>query len=108
MLITSELAEALEEHREGRPNVYHSLNARRVYPVVDASGADWTTHPTGLSLGDTYTGVKAKPEGVAVELADALIRILDTMHSLGVDIDAVVADKMAYNASRPFKHNKAY
>ena len=108
MLITSELAEALEEHREGRPNVYYILNARRVYPVVDASGADWTTHPNGLSLGDTYTGVKAKPEGVAVELADALIRILDTMHSLGVDIDAVVADKMAYNATRPFKHNKAY
>ena len=76
MLVTSELAEALEEHREGRPNV--------------------------------YTGVKAKPEGVAVELADALIRILDTMHSLGVDIDAVVADKMAYNATRPFKHGKAY
>lgn len=28
--------------------------------------------------------------------------------SFGVDIDAVVADKMTYNASRPFKHNKAY
>ena len=106
MLVTSELAEALEEHRAGRPNVYHSINARRVYPVVDASGADWTTQTNGL--GDTYTGVKAKPEGVSVELADALIRILDTMHSLGVDIDAVVADKMAYNATRPFKHGKAY
>lgn len=108
MLVTSELAEALEEHREGRPNVYHSINARRVYRVVDASGADWTTNPNGLSLGNTYTGFRVKPEGVAVELADALIRILDTMHSLGVDIDAVVADKMAYNATRPFKHGKAY
>ena len=42
------------------------------------------------------------------ELADCIIRCLDTMHSLGVDIDGVVARKMAYNASRPHKHGKAY
>lgn len=49
-----------------------------------------------------------KPEGVAVELADCIIRCLDTMHSLGVDIDAVVEQKMAYNNSRPYKHGKSY
>jgi NTP pyrophosphatase (non-canonical NTP hydrolase) len=77
MLATSELAEALEEHRDGKPPVYH----------------------------DTATG---KPEGTAVELADCVIRCLDTLHSLGVDIDAVVAEKMAYNASRPYKHGRGY
>ena len=51
---------------------------------------------------------EVKPEGVAVELADCLIRILDTMHSRDVDIDGVVARKMAYNAGRPHKHGKAY
>ena len=49
-----------------------------------------------------------KPEGVAVEIADCIIRCLDTMHSLDVDIDAIVAEKMAYNATRPRKHGKAY
>ncbi len=49
-----------------------------------------------------------KPEGVAVEIADCIIRCLDTMHSLGVDLDAIVAEKMAYNATRPLKHGKAY
>ena len=77
MLATSELSEALEEHRDGNPNVYY----------------------------DALTG---KPEGAAVELADCIIRVLDTMHSLGVDIDDVVAEKMAYNATRPHKHGKAY
>ena len=37
---------------------------------------------------------------VEVELADALIRILDTAHGLGLDIGGAVAEKMAYNATR--------
>lgn len=49
-----------------------------------------------------------KPEGTAVELADCLIRILDTMAYLDVDVDAVVEQKMAYNARREHKHGKAY
>ena len=116
MLAVSELAEALEEHRAGMPAEYFQLNGSRVYPVTDGSGADWTTDSRGgtdirnvLSSGPrTWTGVQAKPEGVAVELADCIIRCLDTMHSLGVDIDGVVARKMAYNASRPYRHGKAY
>lgn len=35
--------------------------------------------------GNTYTGVEAKPEGVAVEMVDCLIRILDTLQSLNLD-----------------------
>lgn len=107
-LMHSELSEALEEHRSGRPAEWFQIGDQRVYRVKDRSGADWTTDPDGLSDDGTWTGVQAKPEGTAVELADCLIRILDTMHSLGVDIDGVVARKMAYNAARPYKHGKAY
>lgn len=49
-----------------------------------------------------------KPEGVAVELVDCLIRILDTLGSMDVDIDALVAEKRAYNQTRPHLHGKAY
>jgi len=45
-----------------------------------------------------------KPEGVPVELADTLIRILDFCGAWGIDIDKVVEDKMAYNATRPHMH----
>ena len=46
--------------------------------------------------------------GFDVELADALIRILDMCGANNVDIGKVVRDKLAYNKSRPFKHGKAF
>lgn len=41
-----------------------------------------------------------KPEGVPVELADVLIRVLDTMTYHGIDIDQVVRQKIDYNHTR--------
>lgn len=49
-----------------------------------------------------------KPEGVAVELADAVIRIADLCGYLGIDLDTVISEKMAYNETRPFKHGKRF
>ena len=107
MLAVSELAEALEEHRDGKPAEYFQINGKEVRRP--SPRADWVAvKPLAGGELQTWTGVTAKPEGVAVELADCIIRCLDTMHSLGVDIDGVVARKMAYNASRPHKHGKAY
>ena len=101
-LMHSELSEALEEHRAGRGDVYYQINGVTVFRVTDDSGADWA------SGADTWTGVTPKPEGVAVELVDCLIRILDTLATLDVDIDKVVTDKMLYNAGRSRLHGKAY
>lgn len=100
MLAVSELSEALEEHRLGKPAVYYphhrpgcAVSDHRVYGMP-GDEPDCTCTP--------------KPEGVAVELADCIIRCLDTLHSLGVDIDKVVRDKMHYNATRPHKHGKRF
>jgi NTP pyrophosphatase (non-canonical NTP hydrolase) len=38
------------------------------------------------------------------ELADIFIRILDTSHGLGIDMDAVVAKKLAKNRTRGYRH----
>ena len=45
-----------------------------------------------------------KPEGIAVELADVILRTLDLMAALGVDVDAVVMAKHRYNLGREYRH----
>lgn len=64
-LIHSELSEALEEARAERPMMY----------VMDEYNGEYIQNPK-------YFGAK-KPEGIAVELADAVIRVLDWMAYCG-------------------------
>ena len=45
-----------------------------------------------------------KPEGIAVEMADCIIRILDWIGREGIDIDAIIRMKHEYNTTRPYKH----
>lgn len=51
-------------------------------------------------------GCLPKPEGVGSEMADVLIRLLDTAQRTGIDLRAEYERKMAYNRTRPFKHGK--
>lgn len=45
-----------------------------------------------------------KPEGVAVELADCMIRILDYCGHAGIDIEEAIRIKHEYNKTRPYRH----
>lgn len=56
-------------------------------------------------LMDDHLGHRSSFE---VELADALIRILDAAGHYKIDILGAVAEKLAYNRSRPYKHGKKY
>lgn len=49
-----------------------------------------------------------KPEGVSIELADAVIRVADLCGYLGIDLNEAVEIKMEYNKSRPYKHGKKF
>ena len=49
-----------------------------------------------------------KPEGIDIELIDALIRLLDLLGSRGVDVDDLLKQKLSFNESRPARHGKAY
>jgi NTP pyrophosphatase (non-canonical NTP hydrolase) len=40
------------------------------------------------------------------ELADIIIRAMDTAHSLGINIGKAIATKTSYNKTRPYKHGK--
>ncbi|WP_063042258.1 hypothetical protein [Nocardia grenadensis] len=52
-----------------------------------------------------WTTEAGKPEGVASELADTIIRILDTAHEFGIPVIDELFAKMAYNETRGFRHN---
>lgn len=75
-LMHSELSEALEDYRS--------------YGWENDEGPKW------------HDG--EKPVGADVELADCIIRILDTCAYYGLDIQGALDAKMAYNATRPYRH----
>lgn len=77
MLIVTELAEAYEEWRDGRMDVWYTDNPQ---------------------------SAEAKPEGFGIELADAIIRILHLAEHLELNMDELVTLKMAYNNTRPYRH----
>lgn len=82
-LCHSELSEALEEERNGKPAHYLEEHER------DAG---------------TDEAMPAKPCGRHVELVDCLIRILDYLGSEDADVDALMREKMDYNSTRPYRH----
>ena len=71
-LCHSELSEALEEYRNGKPMIYY--------------------------------GTDKKPEGVAVEMIDCIIRILDWCGHENIDADKILKIKHEYNKTRPYRH----
>lgn len=76
-LVHSELSEALEAFRE--------------------------TGEVGWTVAKCIGG-PGKPEGAAIELADAVIRILDMAEHYGIDMQKMLLMKHEYNRSRPTRH----
>lgn len=57
---------------------------------------------------DYYYQESGKPEGVASELADVVIRVADLAGAAGINLDAAITEKLAYNRSRPRRHGKHF
>lgn len=90
-LIHSELSEALEEHRKGRESEW-------IWYENEFGGpAEWR---------DPITERLNKPCGIPIEMADAIIRILHFCGKHDIDIGRAVLEKIEYNKTRPYKHNK--
>jgi len=54
------------------------------------------------------TSDSGKPEGLAIELADVMIRVGDLAEWLKIDLEKAIAEKMTYNATRPRKHGRRF
>lgn len=79
-LITCEVAEAIEEWRDGH-------GATEIYydDVNDASSVP-------------------KPEGVPIEIADVVIRALGLAQMYDIELAEAIDIKLAYNRTRSFRH----
>ena len=53
---------------------------------------------------EATTRPDGKPEGLPSEIADVLIRACDSAGALGIDLDAVLRQKLDYNRGRPYRH----
>lgn len=83
-LCHNELSEALEEHRNGH-------KANEIYCSFENYGEDYKKH-------------RQKPEGIPIELADCIIRILDYCGKECIDIEHAIEIKHEYNKTRPYRH----
>ena len=65
----------------------------------------WEEWRNGKSPTLTYYGdVPNKPEGIPIELADCIIRILDYCAYYEIDIEKAIKVKMEYNKTRSIRH----
>lgn len=81
-LCHSELSEALEEFRK------HGLDPEKMIYFIPA----------------TKTMKPKKPEGIAVELADLLIRVFDMARELHIPLALALDIKLDYNKTREYRH----
>lgn len=108
-LIHSEIGEATEAARDDRPAIYQ--NAIFIDGEVPPYTHEVFVPPDGLQtpIGGLAWNVESKPEGEAIELADAVIRIADYFGERGWDLEQAIKLKMAYNKIRSHRHgNKKY
>lgn len=85
-LIHSEASEALEDYRNGsKPDEM------------------WYQHKVD-GVTDSQLTHEHKPCGIPSELADIVIRVFDACGRYGIDLEQAIAEKMAYNATRPQRH----
>jgi len=64
----------------------------------------WEQYRAAMDIKEIYFGDGGKPEGVPIELADAVIRIMDFCEHCGIDLERCIVIKNKFNETRPYRH----
>jgi hypothetical protein len=124
-LVHTEVSEAYTEWRHGhaldeihytytaaQPGQQATARSLRGKTYVYVGHEEWTTEDP-MDSSDwvelapetaARLGYDCEPEGVPIELADIILRVLDIAGGKGIDIEGALRIKAAYNAHRPFLH----
>lgn len=102
MLIVTEVAEIMEAWRE---NGLQS-RTRWIHREINHDGFEITVDGS-----DRHNSIRAnpgdrigKPEGVASEAADVLVRLLDFCERYDINLTEALCTKLKFNMTRPYKH----
>ena len=81
---------------------------RKLLLIVREIGEAHEELRDGRGTNEIYFGSDGKPEGFPIEMADAIVRILQLCRSQQIDIGAAVKMKMDFNDTRPYKHGRQF
>jgi len=97
MLCVSELSEALEAHRKNKfANVEQFKQIMHGFTVADSP----------ITFEETFQ--RDIKDSFEDEIADTVIRLFDLAEGFGIDLEFHIRQKIDYNKTRPYKHNKSY
>lgn len=104
----NELAKAIHENavnhgfiadKERRP--IH-LHAALIHSEVTELFEEWRANKPF----EYYRESDNKPEGIASEAIDIIIRVLDFLYEYDINVDRMMEIKMNFNLGREYKHGK--
>jgi NTP pyrophosphatase (non-canonical NTP hydrolase) len=98
-LITTEVGELYEAHRDGLAPAEHKYEFPR-----RGLGADRRSDSMYGDLDEEL----GKPVGVPSELADIVIRVANMCGEYGIDLDRAISEKMSYNRTRAYMHGRVH
>lgn len=103
-LLHSEVSEAFEAYRNNEPVLWFEHNVKVNGETQISGPGSGFADQSYLTDTDTGEAVLGKPQGIASELADVLIRLVDMAQEHDIPLISATISKHEFNQTRAFRH----